>query len=505
MKWHNHEVQVFVTLSSKASCTAVLQVYRSSKSSRLNAFSRLYKLRTKRRGAEMKNGESRTLFVIDLLILFAFFFAVFTYYNGGTMIPSKGIILMVLIVIYWFLISINSDILKINRLYSPFKLVKNILIAYSVLSTATIATVAIFDEFRPNDKLILYPMLYGVLFSSALRMLCLLTIKHFLKYAYQQKSVLLIGNGPVARQVVSRILSNPEIGFRIEGILSNRYTDLQNTGLYLGKLENFPETLRKHKIDEVIIAKPLSEVHAIKSIVEQCEEEGLRFCIVPDFYSIIPKWTVLNSLGDIPVIAVRNEPLNVFGNRVIKRAFDIIVSSLGLIIFSPVFLVIAIAVKMTSPGPILFRQKRVGNNNVGFILYKFRSMIVQRLQDSDTIWTKPNDNRVTPIGKILRHTNMDELPQLWNVLVGDMSIVGPRPEREHFVDKFSIEIPNYRIRHLVKSGITGLAQANGWRGNTSIKKRIENDLYYLENWSLWLDLKIIFMTFINRQVWKNAI
>ena len=132
-------------------------------------------------------------------------------------------------------------------------------------------------------------------------------------------------------------------------------------------------------------------------------------------------------------------------------------------------------------------------------------MVVQRYQDSDTIWTIPNDKRVTPIGRILRQTNMDELPQLWNVLAGDMSIVGPRPEREHFVEKFSNEIPNYRIRHLVKSGITGLAQANGWRGNTCIKKRIENDLYYLENWSLWLDLKIIFMTFFNRQVWKNAI
>ena len=295
------------------------------------------------------------------------------------------------------------------------------------------------------------------------------------------------------------------MGYRIKGILSDSHADYQPIGLYLGKLEKFPETLRKHKIDEVIIAKPLSEVNTIKSIVKRCEEEGLRFCIVPDFYNIIPKWTVINSLGDIPVIAVRNEPLNIFSNRFIKRAFDIIVSFIGLIIFSPVFLSIAVAVKITSPGPILFRQKRIGNNNVEFTLYKFRSMVVQRYQDSDTIWTIQNDKRVTPFGKVLRQTNLDELPQLWNVLVGDMSIVGPRPEREHFVEKFSSKIPNYRIRHLVKSGITGLAQANGWRGNTSIKKRIENDLYYLENWSLWLDLKIIFMTFFNRQVWKNAI
>jgi len=453
----------------------------------------------------MKNGDSRILFIIDLLILFAFFIAVFTHYNGGTMIPFKGIILMALIVFYWLLISVNSDILKINPLISPVKVLKNILIAYSVLSTATIATVAIFGEFRPNDKLLLYPLLYGAVLSSGLRLFYLITLKQLLKHGFLTRSVLLIGSGRLARQVASRILSTPEMGRRIEGILTDSYSDNQPTELYLGTLEKFPETILKHKIDEVIIAKPLTEVRAIKRIVACCEEEGLRFCIVPDFYNIIPKWTVINSLGNIPVIAVRNEPLNIFSNRIIKRAFDIIVSCLGLIILSPIFFTIAIGVKITSPGPILFRQKRIGNNNVEFTLYKFRSMVVQRHLDSDTFWTVPNDKRVTSFGKIVRKTNMDELPQLWNVLLGDMSIVGPRPEREHFVDKFSSEIPNYRIRHLVKSGITGLAQANGWRGNTCIKKRIENDLYYLENWSLWLDLKIIFKTFFNRQVWKNAI
>lgn len=453
----------------------------------------------------MKNGDSRILFIFDLLILFVFFFAVFNYYNDGTMIPLKGIILLGLIVIYWFLISVNSDILRINRLINPFNILKNVLIGYSVLSTITITTVAIFGEFRPNDKMILYPLLYGFIFSTGLRLLYYFAINYLIKCGFKQKSILLIGNGRLARLVLSRILTTPELGLRIEGVLSDSYTELQNTGLYLGKLEKFPEILSKRKVEEVIIVSPLNEIDDIKRIIGRCEEEGLRFYIVPDLYNIISKWTVLNSLGDIPVIAVRNEPLNLFSNRIIKRTFDVIMSCLGLILFSPVFLAIAIAIKITSTGPILFRQERVGNNNDKFTLYKFRSMFVQHFQDSDTIWTAPNDKRVTPIGKLLRQTNLDELPQLWNVLVGEMSIVGPRPEREHFVDKFSIEIPNYRIRHLVKSGITGLAQANGLRGNTSIKKRIENDLYYLENWSLWLDLKIIFMTFFNRQAWKNAI
>ena len=453
----------------------------------------------------MQNGNSRILFIVDLTIMFTFFFVVFKYYTGGTMIPLKGNILMGLIVIYWFLISVNSDILRINRLSNTIKIMKDILLAYSVLSTFTIATVAIFGEFRPNDKLILYPLLFGVIASTILRLFYLIIIKQFLKYGYQQKSVLLIGSGHSAKQVIAKILSTPELGFRIQGILSDSPINPPLKGLYLGKLEQFPEALQKLQIDEVIIAKPLSEVHAIRRIIERCEIEGLRFCIVPDFYNIIPKWTVLNSLGDIPVISVRNEPLSIFGNQIIKRAFDVVVSSAGLLILSPALLVIGLVIKMTSPGPILFRQKRIGNNNAEFTLVKFRSMSVQSRLDSDTVWTIPDDKRVTPFGKILRQTNLDELPQLWNVLVGDMSIVGPRPEREHFVEKFSMEIPNYRIRHRVKSGITGLAQANGLRGNTSIQRRIENDLYYLENWSLWLDLKIVFLTFFNREAWKNAI
>ena len=453
----------------------------------------------------MENGNSRILFIIDLILMFTFFFVVFKYYTGGTMIPLKGNILMGLMVIYWFLISVNSDILRINRLSSTIKISKDILIAYSVLSTITIATVAIFGEFRPNDKLILYPLFFGVIASTVLRLFYLIVIKQFLKYGYQQKSVLLIGSGHSSEQVIAKILSAPEMGFRIQGILCDSHLDAPLKELYLGKLEQFPETLRNHQIDEVIIAKPLSEAPAIRRIVERCEIEGVRFCIVPDFYNIIPKWTVLNSLGDIPVIAARNEPLSIFSNRIIKRLFDVIVSSAGLLVLSPVLLVIAFAVKLSSPGPIFFKQKRIGNNNSEFTLVKFRSMTVQSRLDSDTVWTIPDDKRVTPFGKILRQTNLDELPQLWNVLVGDMSIVGPRPEREHFVEKFSMEIPNYRIRHRVKSGITGLAQANGWRGNTSIQRRVENDLFYLENWSLWLDLKIVFLTFFNREAWKNAI
>ena len=453
----------------------------------------------------MGNGKSKLLFIIDLTFLLFFFFFVYKGYTGATTIPLKGSILMGLVVIAWFLISVDSNILKIDPTSHTIDTLKDIFIAYSVLSAFTIATVAIFGEFRPNDKLILYPLLFSAISSAVLRLSYRIIIRQFLKYGYRHKSVLIIGGNRAARQLINKILSTPELGLKIYGILADNPIEDQLERYYLGKIENFQTILGKYPIDEVIIAKPLTDIQTIRPIAEYCERQGMRFYIAPDFNNIIPKWTILTSLGDIPVIAVRSEPLNIFGNRIIKRVFDITVSFTGLLLLSPILAFIAVYIKLTPPGPILFKQKRIGSNNLEFTLLKFRTMTVQSPAESNTTWTLPDDQRVTPFGKILRQTNLDELPQLWNVLVGDMSIVGPRPERKHFVEKFSVEIPNYRTRHLIKSGITGLAQANGWRGNTSIRKRVENDLYYIENWSIWLDLKIIVKTFLNPEAWKNAI
>ena len=212
----------------------------------------------------------------------------------------------------------------------------------------------------------------------------------------------------------------------------------------------------------------------------------------------------MDTLGDIPLISIRTEPLNIFSNRIIKRTFDIVMSVALLILFSPLFLVLSLMIKFTSKGPVFFKQKRIGANNIEFDIYKFRSMTVQNSNDSDTIWTIENDKRITSIGRFMRKTNLDELPQLWNVFIWNMSLVGPRPEREHFVKKFKKEIPHYKVRHLLKSGITGWAQVNGWRGDTSIAQRIENDIFYLENWSFWLDLKILWLTLFGRDTNKNA-
>lgn len=206
----------------------------------------------------------------------------------------------------------------------------------------------------------------------------------------------------------------------------------------------------------------------------------------------------------LPVINIRNVPLTNTANMLTKRLMDIVGSLVGIVLTSPIMLICAIAVKATSRGPVVFKQERVGLHGKHFSMYKFRSMEQQKPSEEQKAWTVKNDPRVTNVGKIMRKTSLDELPQLFNILKGDMSLVGPRPERPLFVDKFKEEIPRYMVKHQVRPGLTGWAQVNGYRGDTSIRKRIEYDLYYIENWTVWLDVKIIFMTFFTGFINKNA-
>ncbi len=225
---------------------------------------------------------------------------------------------------------------------------------------------------------------------------------------------------------------------------------------------------------------------------------------VPDYYNFISTNPYTEDLDGLPVINIRNVPLTNTMNKLIKRLIDIIGSIIALILFSPIMLIVAILVKKSSPGPIFFAQERIGLGNKPFKMYKFRSMGVQDPKKEAKEWTTKNDVRVTPVGRVIRKTSLDELPQFWNVLKGDMSLIGPRPERPLFVEKFKEEIPRYMIKHQVRPGITGWAQVNGFRGDTSIRSRIEHDLYYIENWSLGLDIKILFLTFFKGFVNKNA-
>jgi Undecaprenyl-phosphate glucose phosphotransferase len=411
---------------------------------------------------------------------------------------------MVFIALVWFIIALNSSIATVHIESRIFSILKDTLIGYSVLSAGVIGVVAAFGEFAPNNKLILWPLFFGAVLSSTFRFFYLLFIKHVVKEGYQQKCILLIGGDRVAERTMNQIISLRHLGYRLYGILADDYHESLPKGFYLGKLERFSEIVRSGLVDEAIIALPLRMEEVIIDLVEKCEYEGIHVRIVPDFFRIIQNRAVLDRLGDIPLIGIRTEPLSLLKNRLLKRAFDIAFSLMVLVILSPFFLILSILIKLTSRGPVFFKQERIGANNVKFEIYKFRSMTIQDKKESDTVWTTASDSRVTPVGKIMRKVNIDELPQFWNVLIGNMSVVGPRPEREHFVEQFKKDIPHYKVRHFVKSGITGWAQVNGWRGDTCIEKRVEYDIYYIENWNFWFDIKIIWRTIFGRETQKNA-
>lgn len=320
------------------------------------------------------------------------------------------------------------------------------------------------------------------------------------------KHILLVGYSRAAEQYIDRIQQNPGWGYNIRGILADnvpRGTEYKGIKV-LGRIENLTIVLPENKLDEIVITLGLAEYHKLERIVNMCEKSGVHTKFIPDYNNVIPTRPYTEDLLGIPVINIRRVPLSDPLNRLMKRIVDVFGATIALILFSPVMLVTMLAIKISSPGPLIFKQERVGLQNKPFMMYKFRSMVVQDEEKEKKGWTVKNDPRVTKVGKFIRKTSIDELPQLLNVLKGDMSLVGPRPERTQFVEKFKEEIPRYMIKHQVRPGITGWAQVNGYRGDTSIEGRIQCDLYYIENWTMGLDFKIIIMTFFKGFVNKNA-
>ena len=331
-------------------------------------------------------------------------------------------------------------------------------------------------------------------------------LRNMRKKGYNQKHILLIGYSRAAEQYIDRILSNPEWGYIVRGILAdNKPRGTEYRGIKgLGRVENLTIILPENKLDEIAITLGLAEYHKLEHIVSMCEKSGVHTKFIPDYNNIIPTKPYTEDLLGLPVINIRHVPLSNALNAFTKRCVDLFGAIVALILFSPVMAVVSVIIKATSPGPLIFKQERIGLQNKPFPMYKFRSMVVQDAASEKAKWTVQNDPRVTPIGKFIRKTSIDELPQLFNVLKGDMSLVGPRPERPQFVEKFREEIPRYMVKHQVRPGLTGWAQVNGFRGDTSIRKRIEHDLYYIENWTLGFDFKILFLTFFKGFVNKNA-
>lgn len=331
-------------------------------------------------------------------------------------------------------------------------------------------------------------------------------LRNIRRNGYNQKHMILVGYSRAAEQYIDRIAANPEWGYSVRGILDDHQPrGMEYKGVkVIGSIDNLLIILPQNRVDEIAITLGLDEYHKLEYIVNMCEKSGVHTKFIPDYNNIIPTKPYTEDLLGLPVVNIRHVPLNSTVNKVLKRAMDILGAVCALILFSPVMLFTAVAIKVTSPGPLIFKQERVGLQNRPFSMYKFRSMIVQDADKERNKWTTKDDPRVTGIGRFIRKTSIDELPQLWNVLTGDMSLVGPRPERPLFVEKFKEEIPRYMVKHQVRPGLTGWAQVNGYRGDTSIKKRIEYDLYYIENWTIGFDFKILFLTIFRGFVNKNA-
>lgn len=334
-----------------------------------------------------------------------------------------------------------------------------------------------------------YAVLAYVLF--ALKRVILRTSLYFIrKSGMNQKHVLLVGGGTLARKYVGCIRENPQFGYRCAGYVGQD-GELENVK-YLGRYDQLSELLDMYEPDEVIIALEAYDISLMNSIILSCEKHGIRSSIIPIYNDYLPSCATVDSIGNVRLINIRGISQDLAINRVMKRAFDILFSATALLLLSPLMLVLALGVKLSGPGPVLFRQERVGKERKPFTMYKFRSMCVN--SESDTAWSRSRDSRITPFGAFIRKFSLDELPQFFNVLKGEMSVVGPRPELPFFVDMYKDVIPLYMVKHQVKPGLTGWAQVNGYRGDTSIEKRIEYDIWYIENWSMYLDLKIVFMT-----------
>ena len=300
------------------------------------------------------------------------------------------------------------------------------------------------------------------------------------KQGLNQKHILMIGESQMAEQYMDRLRENPKWGYQVFAHLKDE--------------EKLERILEGNELDEVVIALRAEDYGKLERIVDVCEKAGVHTKMIPDFGNVISTRPYIEDVQGIPVIHVRRVPLNIMRNRVAKRAVDLIGATVAIILFSPVMLLTVLVVALTEEGSVIYRQERVGLHNQVFYMYKFRSMIMQHEEKEKAEWSTRNDPRITPVGKLIRRTSIDELPQLFNVLKGEMSLVGPRPERPQFVQKFRDEIPRYMVKHQVRPGMTGWAQINGYRGDTSIEKRIEYDLYYIENWTMVFDMKILILT-----------
>jgi Undecaprenyl-phosphate glucose phosphotransferase len=393
-----------------------------------------------------------------------------------------------------------NDVSRLRRLREELVAVFRGTALLTLLVMATLFV--LHDPYESRAILLLFSLLtcLGVVLGRRLAWTLIRTLR---SHGYNQTYALIVGTGRVARKTARALRHASWMGIKNLGFVEETPHRLSSDLDLLGGFADLPELVKKYRVHHVFIALPLSRYHDARRVFDVLSQELVEVRLVADVPNLAGVTLTTTNLDGLPVIGLRESPH--FGlNLLVKRGMDVMLSLIGLLVLSPLLAVIALLVKLTSPGPVFYRQERCGLNGRTFQMLKFRSMRVDAEKQTGAVWAQKDDTRRTRLGTFLRSTSLDELPQLINVLRGDMSLVGPRPERPVFIQKFSKTIPNYMARHCVKAGITGWAQVHGWRGNTSLRKRLQYDLYYITHWTPWLDLRILWMTVFHGLVHRNA-
>ncbi|EOS25407.1 undecaprenyl-phosphate glucose phosphotransferase [Lachnospiraceae bacterium A4] len=459
---------------------------------------------------------NKLLVLLDAMVIAAaYWFSWFLWLSGYVKENDPGIGILSVETYFAALAAIVPGYLILYNtfdLYSSKRTAKTIYEIFNIIKANTVGLLAVMVVLYainiPDFSRGMVGVFYGIniVAESLMRKSVRYGLRRMRRKSYNVKHILLVGYSRAGEEYINKIKANPEWGYEVCGILDDHvpvgavYKGVRVTG----EIDTLQTVLTDNQLDEIGITLSLSDYDRLEAIVKLCEKSGVHTKFIPDYNSVIPSRPYLEDLDGLAVVNIRRVPLNNMANMLMKRLVDIAGALTAIVLCSPFMLTAAIAVKVTSRGPLIFKQERVGLHNKPFQMYKFRSMEVQSDAEEKKGWTVKNDPRVTKVGRLLRSTSIDELPQLFNVLKGDMSMIGPRPERPLFVEKFREEIPRYMIKHQVRPGITGWAQVNGYRGDTSIKKRIEYDLYYIENWSMAFDMKILFLTFFRGFINKNA-
>ncbi|MFQ5441225.1 MAG: undecaprenyl-phosphate glucose phosphotransferase [Thermodesulfobacteriota bacterium] len=450
------------------------------------------------------------LFVTDIaIILSSWVFSYYVRFNSGLIPVYKGVpplkvylLLLIPITIIWALA------FKGFRLYRPKRIGTHVgevleITKASVAAVIVLITLTFFlKQYDFSRFVFVLFTLCNIIFLSVERVVFREVLRFVRKKGYNLRYALIAGTGDSAKILITKLEKHPEVGIKVAGIISGESADLDkeiNGVKVVGLYEDVRDVVLEENIDKVFIALPWDEHSKVVDILRFIGDETVDIMVIPDVYEFITLRGGVEEFDGVPIMNLRQSPF--YGwNMILKRTADVVLSSFFIVLLSPVMLLIALLIKCSSPGPVFYRQERMGIDGVTFEMLKFRSMRIDAEKETGAVWASKNDSRCTGVGRFLRKTSIDELAQLFNVFKGDMSLVGPRPERPVFITGFRKKIPKYMLRHKVKAGITGWAQVNGWRGNTDINKRIEHDLYYIENWSIYLDIKIVWLT-----LWKGLI